>query len=153
MTSARKTQAVTLVVLAIALAIALIRRPQPKPPAGPAETVYGAIQAARTGDVPGYLACYAGGMRASLDQSVKESGAPAFARYLRDTNSAIRGVAVGDPQTTADREATLRVEFIYQDRNEVQTMRLERLDTLWKITSVESAARIKTLVPYGTPVK
>ena len=153
MTRARRTQFVTLAVLAAALAIAVVRRPRPKPPAGPVDAVYAAIDAARTGDVKAYLSCYAGAMRASLDQSLKESTSAAFARYLRDTNAAIKGVAIGDPQSTSDRETSLRVEYIYQDRNEVQTMHLEKLDSAWKITAVESSARVKTLVPYGTPVK
>jgi hypothetical protein len=62
-------------------------------------------------------------------------------------------VAVGEPQNTGEGEASVRVEYVYQDRNEVQTMHLQKSESGWKITSVEGAARVKTLVPYGTPVQ
>jgi hypothetical protein len=57
------------------------------------------------------------------------------------------------PEITSDREAKARVEYVYQDRNEAQNMYLEKTTTGWKITRVETAQRVKTLIPYGTPVK
>src|SRR5436309_2561455 len=118
MTRERKTQVITLAALATAGAIALARLPRSKPPAGPADAVYAVMDAARAGDVKAYLECYAGGMRSSLDQSVRESNERAFAKYLRETNAAIKGVAVSEPQPVGDREASVRVEYVYQDRNE-----------------------------------
>jgi hypothetical protein len=47
----------------------------------------------------------------------------------------------------------VRVEYVYQDRNEAQTMYLEKASSGWKITRVDGAERVKTLVPYGTPVQ
>ena len=32
-------------------------------------------------------------------------------------------------------------------------MYLEKINGVWKITRVDSAERVKTLVPYGTPVQ
>ena len=49
-------------------------------------------------------------------------------------------------------QARIRVEYVYEDRNEVQQVELERQDGRWRISSVDSAQRVKTLVPYGTPV-
>jgi hypothetical protein len=153
MTRERKTQAITLAALAVAGAIALARLPRSKAPAGPVDAIYAAMSAARAGDVKAYLACYGGGMRAALDQSVRESGEPGFVRYLRESNAAIKGVAVGEPQSIGEGEAAVRVEYVYQDRNEAQTMRLQKGEAGWRIVAVEGAARVKTLVPYGTPVQ
>ncbi len=47
----------------------------------------------------------------------------------------------------------MRVEYVYQDRNEAQSMYLEKLSGAWKIARVEAAERVKTLIPYGTPVQ
>ena len=47
----------------------------------------------------------------------------------------------------------MRGEYIYQDRNEAQTMYLEKGPTGWKISRADSDERVKTLIPYGTPVK
>ena len=62
-------------------------------------------------------------------------------------------MALQEPQALTDREVKVRVEYVYQDRNEVQQMYLEKSGNNWKITRVDSAERIKTLVPYGTPVR
>jgi hypothetical protein len=111
------------------------------------------LAAARTGDVKAYLACYTGDMQATLRQAAKESTEPGFAKYLRDTHAAIKGVAVSDPQKIGDREATLRVEYIYQDRSEAQIVFLEKGPAGWKIARADTADRVPALIPYGTPVK
>jgi hypothetical protein len=49
-------------------------------------------------------------------------------------------------------EARIRVEYVYADRNEAQQVYLERIDGDWKISGVDASERVKTLVPYGTPV-
>ena len=158
MTRERKTHLTTVSVLAVALVIALGHgwrwsRPAAPPPVTPQDAIYSMLDAARTGDVQAYLASYTGPMRAALEESLRETTGPAFAQYLRDSNTAIKGVAVSDPQVTGDRDASVRVEFVYKDRNEVQIMHLERPGEQWRIARVEGAERIKTLIPYGTPVR
>lgn len=120
--------------------------------AQPQDAVYAMLDAARVGDVRGYLASYSGAMEASLRQSAKESGEAGFAKYLRDSNAAIKGVAVQAAQTSAG-DVSVRVEYIYQDRNEAQSMALRKIGGAWKIVRVDGAERVKTLVPYGTPVE
>ena len=121
--------------------------------ATPEDAIYAMLDAARKGDVQKYLASYSGTMQTSLRQSIAESSNTAFSQYLQDTNAALKGVAVMAPEITSDREAKARVEYVYQDRNEAQNMYLEKTTTGWKITRVETAQRVKTLIPYGTPVK
>jgi hypothetical protein len=157
MTRHRTTQFVTILVLVAALGIGLARkagwRPTAKAPSEPQDAVYTMLAAARNGDVPAYLACYTGQMHATLRQAVKESTEPGFAKYLRDSHAAIKGVAVSDPQRIGEREATLRVEYIYQDRNEAQIVSLEKGPAGWQIARTDSADRVPALIPYGTPVK
>jgi hypothetical protein len=120
--------------------------------ATPEDTIYGMLDAARKGDVQKYLAAYSRSMQASLQQSIAESSNSNFRQYLQDTNATLKGVAVMAPEIN-DREAKARVEYVYQDRNEAQNIYLEKTAAGWKITRVETAQRVKTLVPYGTPVK
>jgi hypothetical protein len=47
----------------------------------------------------------------------------------------------------------LRVEYVFADRNEVQWMYLENANGSWKIARVDATERVKTLIPYGTPVQ
>lgn len=118
----------------------------------PRSAVYAMLNAARAGDVKAYLASHTGPMEAALRQTLAETTEPEFARYLRDSNSAVAGVAVFDPQVTG-KTATVRVEYVYRDRNESQTMYLEQGAKGWKIFRADGDERIRTLIPYGTPVK
>ncbi len=121
--------------------------------ATPEDAIYAMLDAARKGDVQKYVAAYSGSMETSLRQSIAESSSSAFSQYLKETNSALKGVAVMAPEIVSAREVKARVEYVYQDRNEAQNMYLEKTATGWKIMRVETAQRVKTLVPYGTPVK
>ena len=92
-------------------------------------------------------------METALRQTLNETSEPAFAKYLRDSNAALKGVALSDPQKITDREEKVRVEYVYQDRNEAQVMYLERRPDGWKIARADSEERVKTLIPYATPMK
>jgi hypothetical protein len=119
----------------------------------PQDAIYGMLDAARAGDVGAYMASYSGQMATSLEQSLAERTPAEFAKYLQESNAAIKGVAISEPQALTDREMKVRVEYVYQDRNEAQTMYLEKSGAAWKIARVDGAERVKTLVPYGTPVQ
>lgn len=165
-TRERQKQLATLAVLVVAAGAALAGKngwrrqsfraatpaPVPKPALAPRDAIYAMLDAARKGDVNAYLACYTGQMQTALETSIRESGAGAFARYLRDTNADVKGVAVNEPQSLGDTEVKLRVEYVYQDRNEAQAVYLEKAPAGWKIARIDAAERVKTLVPYGTPV-
>lgn len=156
MSKERQAQILTVLVLAAALGVAYWRKlPQTAAARGdgtPQDAIYAMLDAARDGDVKGYVAAHTGQMAVALAKAVSESGAEGFQKYLRETNAPIKGIAVQEPQTLTDREVKVRVEYVYQDRNEVQYMYLEKGAGGWKIARVEGAERVKTLVPYGTPV-
>lgn len=50
---------------------------------------------------------YAGRRRAPLEQSVREPGEEQFGRYLKESNSAMKGIAIPDFQALSDRETGL----------------------------------------------
>ncbi len=162
MTRQRKAQVLTIVVLLGVGGFAIVARSGWRPSlrigavkaeATPQDAIYNMLDAARDGDVSKYLSHYTGQMEASLKQAIAESTEAGFARYLKESNAAIKGVAINEPQALTDREVKVRVEYVYQDRNEVQQMYLEKGAAVWKIARVDSAERVKTLVPYGTPVQ
>ena len=111
------------------------------------------LDAAREGNPRKYLAAHTGQMEAALKQAIAEKGEAAFAAYLKQFNAPIKGIAILEPQVLTDREVKLRVEYVYQDRNEAQIMYLEKVSGAWRIARVESTERVKTLIPYGTPVQ
>ena len=104
------------------------------------------LNAGKAGDTPRYLASYSQPMAAALERTVS-------AQYLRDTNAPLKGVALSDPEPITGGEASVQVQFIYEDRTDAQIFYLSRGAAGWKIARTEDAERAKTLVPYGTPVR
>lgn len=160
----RKAKAVTLAVLLGAFGVVLAQKSgwkleslpalsAPKQDPTPQDAIYAMLDAARDGDTSAYLACYAGQMMTSLQQSLAESTGDRFAVYLKESNAAIKGIAISEPQVLTEREVKVRVEYVYQDRNEAQIMYLEKGPSGWKIARVDGVERVQTLVPYGTPVQ
>jgi len=158
MTQPRKAQLLTIGLLALALGIAVGRKQVfhstgESPPAAAQDAIYAMLDASRAGNVEAYLASYSGQMLSALEQSVRETGPERFSRYLKDSNSAIKGIAVSDPEPLSVREMKVRVEYVYQDRNDAQTVYLEKSGGDWKIFRVDGSERVRTLIPYGTPVQ
>jgi hypothetical protein len=155
-----RARILTILLLAIALAVTVVRnsnlpaalsRFTHRTEVTPQDVIYAMLDAARYGDVKKYMASYAGEMSQSLAQAQAESGD--FAKYLRDSNAALKGVAVMEPQPQSEREVKVRVEYVYEDRNEAQFFFVEKTARGWKISHIEPAERVKTIIPYGTLVQ
>ncbi len=161
MTRQRTAEVVTIAILALVVAILLIRqsgwspsfRTGPSREPTPQDAIYAMLDAARQGDVDEYLKAYTGQVRASLEQTIQEKTKKGFADYLRRSNAPIKGIAITEPEKLTPTEVRARVEYVFQDRNEIQYMYLQRVEGRWLITRVDAARRIPTLVPYGTPVE
>jgi hypothetical protein len=120
-------------------------------PAGPEDAVYAMLDAARAGDTKAYLDAFSGAMRDQLVEVMKENAEPSFAAYLNSQNAAFQGVAVSVTDRPSDTEAQVRVEYVYGNRNEVQSVYL-RKDLRWRIVKVAGSEQIKTLEPFGSAV-
>lgn len=163
MSRQRLAQVVTVAVLAAVAGLVLLRTkgmetaaltPEPaKTEWSPQDVIYEMLDLAREGRVADYLACHGGAMLESLRQAVQEAGEESFASQLKRSGEGVKGVAINEPQVLRTDEVRARVEFVYQDRNEVQWMHLTRDGRRWKITRVEPAERTPAPIPYGTPVK
>lgn len=121
-------------------------------PTTPEDAIYAMLDAARAGDTKTYLASFSGALHDQLLQVVKEQSEASFAAYLRSQNAAYQGVAVSVTDRASDVEAQVRVEYVYSNRNEVQSVYLRREATRWRIVKVAGSEQVKTLVPYGTAV-
>jgi hypothetical protein len=121
----------------------------------PSQRIEDAFQAARKGDLDGYLAQFADPLRAQLARTRAERGD----RYLRDYLARLTGPVKGlafDPtrrEEVAPETVRFPVEFIYADRNEIQTFVLQREGDRWRIRSIDTPRSAPTLIPYGTPIQ
>jgi hypothetical protein len=118
----------------------------------PEDTVYGMLDAARAGDTTEYVDTFAGPLRQQVEQVMRESGKPQFATYLATQSGAFQSVAVSVTEQPSDAEARLRVEYVYNNRNEVQTFHLKKDSGRWAIVGISGTDQIKTLIPFGTAV-
>jgi len=159
----RNTQARLLAVVALmgALGVGAARRAgwfdlAPTPAATTEDavsaSVYATMDAARAGDVSRYLAGYTGQMRVALQRSLEDSGRAAFARYLRSLSAGVKGLAVS-VESSGEREAKTRVEYLYRERNDVQEVYLEKESGAWRIARTEGGQSVKAAIPYGTPIR
>jgi hypothetical protein len=160
MTKDRTAQVVTFGVIALVVAVVVLRQTggslstaNRRKEQSPQDIIYSMLDAAREGDVEAYIGHYKGQIRASLERAIEEQGAGGFAEYLRESNAPIKGIAISKPERLSPVSVKARVEYVFADRNEVQFMFLENAGGEWTITRVDAAQRIKTLVPYGTPVE
>ena len=120
--------------------------------ATPEDTVYGMLDAARAGDTAVYVDTFSGPLEQQIQQVIRESGKKQFAAYLTAQSSSFQSVALSVADQPSDLEARLRVEYVYANRNEVQTFHLKKSGGRWKIIGISGTEQIKTLIPYGTAV-
>ena len=118
----------------------------------PEDTVYGMLDAARAGDTAVYVDTFSGPLQQQIQQVIRESGKTQFASYLATQSSSFQSVALSVADQRSDVEARLRVEYVYANRNEVQTFHLQKSGGRWKIVGISGTDQIKTLIPYGTAV-
>ncbi len=119
----------------------------------PEATIWRMVDASRNADLDRYMKCYTGEIEQRLQQNLREMGPAKFRDYLTSSQRQLKGIAVSAPQASSPTETRVSVEYVYEDRNEVQQIYLRQVGKSWKIFRVEGAERVKTLVPYGTPVR
>jgi hypothetical protein len=117
----------------------------------PESAIWRMLEASRTQDVERYLSSYTGEIAALLQKNVQEMGAAGLRKYLSDSMRQVKGITVFPPEKSSADERRVSVEYIYEDRNEVQQYYLRQVGKAWKIFRIERAERVKTLVPYGAP--
>ena len=118
----------------------------------PEDTVYGMLDAARAGDTAVYVDTFSGPLQQQIQQAIRESGKTQFVTYLTAQSSSFQSVALSMADQPSDVEARLRVEYVYTNRNEVQTFHLKKSGGRWKIVGISGTDQIKTLIPFGTAV-
>jgi hypothetical protein len=120
--------------------------------ATPEDAVYTMLDAARAGNTAVYVGTFSGPLQQQIQQVIRESGKTQFGTYLTAQSSSFQSTAVSVTDQPSDVEARLRVEYVYANRNEVQTFHLKKSDGYWKIIGISGTDQIKTLIPYGTAV-
>lgn len=120
--------------------------------AQPHDALYRMLDAVRDTDVAAYLDAHTGAVSESLRRAIQEMGEAKFMEALQRQNKPLKGVAVNDPERLSPTQARARVEYVFADRNEVQTVYFENAFGKWRISRVDGAERIRTIIPYGTPV-
>lgn len=156
MTKDRLAQVITVLLLGGVVSIVLLRQRGVTPATAqapkPEDAVYAMLDAAQAGDVPRYQLQHTGSAAEAIRRAVAEIGPDRFAQSLRELHRPLKGVAVMEPEAVSESEVRVKVEFVFQDRNETQMLRLRKNGSRWLIADAQAAERTKTVVPFGTPV-
>lgn len=116
----------------------------------PEDIIWSMSDATREGDVHAYLDCFSGALKQNLQKTADDMGESQFSRYLKELSDEVTGITVSELEQADEQTATLKVEFVFRGKNEVQKHSFKFLAGAWKITKVDGAEQIKTLIPYGT---
>jgi hypothetical protein len=120
--------------------------------AQPHDAVYRMLDAVRDGDLDAYIDAHSGAMAESLRRAVAEMGQTKFMEALQRQNATLKGIAINEPERLSPAHAKARVEYVFGDRNEAQTVFLENAGGKWRISRVDGTQQLKTIIPYGTRV-
>jgi hypothetical protein len=151
--------AVASATLALLLSAAALSRSRvanegaPNPVSTPDECLSRLTQAARDGDVTGYVDCFAGPMRAEIESQV--ANAPSreeFAAQLRASLANLKGFAAFDESPPSETTARMVLERIYQGHNDRYRVSLARENDVWRVVQMSRIGADNPPVEYGTPV-
>ena len=122
-------------------------------PPGPAaiDCIRTMSRCSREGNVTAYLDCFAPDLRKRLE-GARDEMKGGFADYLRRRAKPVRGIAFSDETLLDERTVRVKVEWVFEDRNEVQFFQLKKTGGAWKIADMTEAQYKKPIIPYGTKV-
>jgi hypothetical protein len=132
--------------------IAGCRRNAPADKASPTDCIRAMSRFSREGRVDEYLDCFTGDLRTKLEQARDEMEPGAFAELLRRRAEPVRGIAISDQNAVDEMTTRVKVEWVFENRNESQAVTLRKVNGLWKIAAMTEAQFEKPKIPYGTKV-
>lgn len=153
-----KQSAVFVATLALLAGALYLGRGGPRPTVQSATSPAGCLErmfrAAEQGDVPTYLDCFTGQQRDRLVNELNRQSEADFAASLLEAVRTLKGRAISGPTDTAPdaSRATLAVERIYGQHTERQRYHFLRETDGWRIASVDAVEKLRSPIPYGTPV-
>ena len=143
---------VILTVLLIAAAFAVTQRERwlswlqsEEAPRTPESVIWRSSDSARNGDPKAYLDCFHGALRERLDRAAQDMGQDRFSSYLKRLDQELTGIAVSDLEQPDSNTASLRVEFVYQGRSDVQKYEFELVQGSWRIVGIGDAEWLRGL--------
>ena len=121
----------------------------------PAQPIEDAFEAARHGDLDGYLAQFTDSLQAQLARTRAEKGDAYLRDYLARLTVPIKGIAadLNRRESVGPETVRLPVEFVYADRKETQIFETRREGGRWRIRNISPVRAAPTLIPYGTPIE
>ena len=123
-----------------------------EPGSAAADCIHNMLRYSREGRTAEYLDCFEPKLRAKLEGERDAMKAGEFADYLRRRAQPVRGFACSDETVLDENTNRIKVEWVFEDRNEIQLFSLKRIDGVWKIADMTEAQYKKPSVPYGTKV-
>jgi hypothetical protein len=151
--------AITVLILGAALWFGRARdAASPRPTESEARTPEACIErmfeAARRGDVAGYLECFSGPERQRLERDLAGRSPDAYRQSLIDAVATLKGRAVfaSGAASGPSQPIAYTVDRVYENRTERQIYELVQESGIWRIRDVRPASAFQPVKAYGTPV-
>jgi len=119
----------------------------------PEDVVLAMFNAMERGDVKAYLSLLDGKAKERVMLFLREVGWKEFGRQLQRMHDGIKGIAVLPDEFASEDEVKLKVELVFEGKNETQSFRLKRYGRQWKIIELTQPEHQPQAIPYGTPVR
>ena len=117
-------------------------------PENASDIIWKMFSFAKFGDVENFLGCFAGESLAILQSNRKDWKNQGFREYIKGFAQDVKGVSIINGTEENEGNRVFEVEVVYADRNELQTVFLQKTNKGWKITKVLKPVIIKPAIPY-----
>lgn len=138
--------------LLLTAGLACDRAQSPTAVTTPSERVQAMSRLAEEGSADEYVDCFTGKLKAKIEQTREDMTDEEFGAVIRKRAGAVKGVAISNREELADGGVRLRVDWVFADRNEIQTFTLRADGDDWKIAEITDSQYEKPEIPYGTEV-
>jgi len=118
----------------------------------PAGTVAAMMAAWQADERDAYLNCFAGPLRADLQDRTTAKNSSLILREPSGVASELTGFATTGWEFAKPDSASVLLERIYRDFNERHRLGLKQINSAWKIVEITNLGQFNPKIPYGTPV-
>ncbi|MGA1840402.1 MAG: hypothetical protein ACMUIU_07230 [bacterium] len=144
----RKVFIVLVFLIGITIFIFLFKFQRIQSPENASDIIWKMFSFAKLGDVEDFLKCFTGESLAILQSNRKDWKDQGFREYIKEYAQNVKGVSIINGTEENEGKRVFEVEVVYADRNELQTVFLQKTNKGWKIINILKPVIIKPAIPY-----
>jgi hypothetical protein len=129
----KKCFALMIIICASVLVFAQTKK---DPDIGPEKVILDLIHAAEDSNPGQYVSCFCDELQLNLQGQVNRIGEKLFNQRITKNYKNLIGIAISDQQCVNSNLIHLRVEFVFEDYDEIRSFILKKINDDWKIKTI-----------------